>query len=135
MGSCQQLGQANTRTSFRRCSLSLLTPISNQGLNVAISFWRTLMLQKLLRYVALTLVTIITVAPMSSAQLPRHEKVTLEDLLAVEPPGAPVLSPDGTKFAMIRNDQIALMPSEGGWPMTLTTTAGGKSGVAWSGDG
>lgn len=43
------------------------------------------MLSKLLRYRALTLISIIVIAP--------------------------VLSPDGTQFAMIRNEQIVLMPS------------------------
>ena len=36
---------------------------------------------------------------------------------------------------MTRNGQIVLMPSDGGWPVTLTSTAGGKSGLSWSPDG
>lgn len=93
------------------------------------------MLPKLLRYLTLSLISIIAVVSTSDAQSAKLEKITLEDLLAVEPIGAPVLSPDGTQFAMIRNEQIALMPSDGGWPVMLTTTAGGKSGVAWAPDG
>lgn len=93
------------------------------------------MLAKLLRYLTLTLISIIAIAPALGAQSAKPEKITLDDLLSVEPLGAPVLSPDGAQFAMIRNEQIVLMPSDGGWPVTLTTTAGGKSGVAWSPDG
>ncbi|HEY3138969.1 MAG TPA: S9 family peptidase [Blastocatellia bacterium] len=93
------------------------------------------MIYKLLRCLTLIIISIITIAPALKAQSVRREKITLEDLLAVEPLGAPVLSPDGTQLAMVRNEQIVLMPSDGGWPVTLTTTAGAKSGVAWSPDG
>lgn len=93
------------------------------------------MFYKRLRSLALSLISIVTVPLVVEAQSVRPEKITLEDLLSVEPLGAPVLSPDGTQFAMIRNEQIVLMPSEGGWPVTLTTTAGVKSGVDWSPDG
>src|SRR5438128_1090148 len=62
-------------------------------------------------------------------------RLTLEDLLSVEPLGETVLSPDGKTFAMTRNGQVVLMPSDGGWPVTLTSTAGGKSGLNWSPDG
>src|SRR5436309_532290 len=62
-------------------------------------------------------------------------RITLEDLLSVEQIGGPALSPDGRQFALVQGGQILLMPSDGGWPATLTTNAGGKSGVAWSPDG
>jgi dipeptidyl aminopeptidase/acylaminoacyl peptidase len=62
-------------------------------------------------------------------------RLTLEDLVSIEPVGETVLSPDGKTFAMARNGQIALMSSEGGWPVTLTSTAGAKSGLSWSPDG
>lgn len=62
-------------------------------------------------------------------------KITLEDLASVESLGQPVLSPDGKQFALVRDGQIELLPSEGGWPVALTTTPGAKSGVAWSPDG
>jgi dipeptidyl aminopeptidase/acylaminoacyl peptidase len=62
-------------------------------------------------------------------------KITLEDLVSVESLGQPVLSPDGRQFALVRDGQIDLLPSEGGWPVALTTTPGAKSGVAWSPDG
>src|SRR3989441_1791999 len=88
------------------------------------------MFHKLLRYM-IVLTALVTAVTAQS----KVEKITLEDLLAVEPLGAPALSPDGTQFAMVRNEQIVLMPSDGGWPVTLTTTAGTKSGVAWSPDG
>ena len=53
---------------------------------------------------------------------------------SVESIGRPVLSPDGELFALSGNGQIALMPSTGGWPVTLTATEGGKSGLSWSPD-
>ena len=60
---------------------------------------------------------------------------TLEDLFSVQSISAPVLSPDGRQLAFVRDGQILLMPSEGGWPATLTTAPGGRSGVTWSPDG
>ncbi|MEO8029107.1 MAG: S9 family peptidase, partial [Bryobacteraceae bacterium] len=45
------------------------------------------------------------------------------------------LSPDGKTFAMSKGGQIVLMPEQGGWPVTLTSTTGGKSGLNWSPDG
>lgn len=65
----------------------------------------------------------------------QNHRLTLEDLVSAEPVGETALSPDGRMFAMTRNGQIALMPSTGGWPATLTSTAGGKSGLSWSPDG
>jgi dipeptidyl aminopeptidase/acylaminoacyl peptidase len=62
-------------------------------------------------------------------------RLTLDDLVSVEAVGETALSPDGKTFAMSRNGQIVLMPSDGGWPVTLTSTAGGKSGLSWSPDG
>lgn len=71
--------------------------------------------------------------PVLSAQESGH--LTLQDLLSVEPIGETALSPDGKAVAFTRNGQIVLMPSDGGWPVQLTSTQGGKSGVAWSPDG
>jgi dipeptidyl aminopeptidase/acylaminoacyl peptidase len=65
----------------------------------------------------------------------QSHRLTLEDLVSPEPVGESVLSPDGRTFAMTRSGQIALMPSSGGWPVTLTSTAGAKSGLSWSPDG
>lgn len=62
-------------------------------------------------------------------------KLTLDDLINVEQFSSPVLSPDGHTFALVRQGQIVLVPSEGGWPTTLTTTSGGKSALDWSHDG
>ena len=61
--------------------------------------------------------------------------LTLQDLLAVEPIGESALSPDGKTIALTRSGQIVLLPAEGGWPVPLTSTQGGKSGLAWSPDG
>ena len=55
---------------------------------------------------------------------PQAHRLTLDDLLSPEPIGEGALSPDGKTFALTRNGQIVLMPSEGGWPVTLTSTAG-----------
>jgi dipeptidyl aminopeptidase/acylaminoacyl peptidase len=62
-------------------------------------------------------------------------RLTLEDILSVEAIGETALSPDGKTFAMTRNGQIVLMPADGGWPVTVTSTTGGKSGLSWSPDG
>lgn len=62
-------------------------------------------------------------------------RLTLEDLLSLEPIGETALSPNGTTFAVARGGQIFLMPSSGGWLETLTSTQGGKSGLNWSPDG
>jgi dipeptidyl aminopeptidase/acylaminoacyl peptidase len=70
---------------------------------------------------------------VSQAQHTAH--LTLQDLLAVDPVGSFALSPDGRTIAFERGGQIALVPSDGGWPTTLTDTPGGKSGFAWSPDG
>ena len=62
-------------------------------------------------------------------------RLTLEDLLSAEPIGDAALSPDGKTIAITRGGQIDLLPSDGGWPVTLTSSAGGKSGLNWSPDG
>src|SRR5258707_1304951 len=72
---------------------------------------------------------------LAASPPPETHRLTLEDLLSVEPIGETALSPDGKTFAMIRNGQIVLMPSDGGWPVTLTSAAGGKAGLGWSPDG
>lgn len=61
--------------------------------------------------------------------------LTLQDLLASEPIGETALSPDGQTIALVRAGQIVLLPSIGGWPVTLTSIPGGKSGLDWSPDG
>jgi dipeptidyl aminopeptidase/acylaminoacyl peptidase len=61
-------------------------------------------------------------------------RITPEDMESVSTPVNPVLSPDGKQFAFIRNGQIALFPSSGGWPVALTATPGGKSEISWSHD-
>ena len=65
---------------------------------------------------------------------PDTHKLTLDDLLSTEAIGDAVLSPDGKSIAMTRSGQIDLMPAEGGWPVVLTTSAGGKAGLSWSPD-
>ncbi|RRA49146.1 S9 family peptidase [Acidipila sp. EB88] len=71
----------------------------------------------------------------SHAQTPHSAQLTLQDLLAEQPTGEFALSPDGKTIAFTRAGQIVLMPSEGGWPVTLTSMQGGKTDLAWSSDG
>jgi dipeptidyl aminopeptidase/acylaminoacyl peptidase len=61
-------------------------------------------------------------------------RITPEDMESVSTPVNPILSPDGEQFAFVRNGQIALFPSNGGWPIALTSTPGGKSEISWSHD-
>jgi hypothetical protein len=58
-------------------------------------------------------------------------RITFEDLASIEQLGAPVLSPAGTEFALVRSGQLALLPADGGWPVPLTMTPGAKSSPAW----
>ena len=62
-------------------------------------------------------------------------RLTLEDIVSVEGIGETSLSPDGKTIAIVRSGQILLLPAQGGWPVTLTISTGGKSGLAWSPDG
>ncbi len=84
------------------------------------------------RFLLLLAVSNLFVAARATAQ---SHRFTLEDLLSVEPVGETALSPDGKTFAIARGGQVALMPSEGGWLITLTSTSGGKTGLNWSPDG
>src|SRR5437868_5202101 len=62
-------------------------------------------------------------------------RFTLEDIASVQPVGQTALSPDGKTVAMLRSGQVLLLPAAGGWPITLTTSPGGKSGLSWCPDG
>jgi dipeptidyl aminopeptidase/acylaminoacyl peptidase len=70
---------------------------------------------------------------LCAAQNSTH-RLTLNDLVSVEPIGDTALSPDGKTIALAREGQIFLLPSEGGWPTALTSSAGNKSGLSWSPD-
>jgi dipeptidyl aminopeptidase/acylaminoacyl peptidase len=72
---------------------------------------------------------------LGAADAPEPHRLTLEDLLSVEPAGEAAPSPDGKTVAIVRDGQIVLLPAGGGWPVTLTSSAGGKSGLSWSPDG
>ena len=61
--------------------------------------------------------------------------LTLQEIVSPDGIGPSALSPDGKTFALTREGQIVLFPVSGGWPVTLTSTTGGKSGLAWSPDG
>lgn len=71
----------------------------------------------------------------SPSQAQRGAHLTLHDILPPEGIGETALSPDGKSIAVMRSGQIVLMPADGGWPVTLTSTDGNKSGVSWSPDG
>src|ERR1700754_4477990 len=62
-------------------------------------------------------------------------RLTLQDLLSAEPIGETALSPDGKTVAFVRSGQIDLLSTAGGWPVLLTSTQGGKTGLSWSPDG
>jgi len=85
-------------------------------------------------YTILLLPTFAGIGPADAIPSNSH-RLTLEDLVSVEPIGETALSPDGRTVAMVRAGQIALLPAEGGWPVTLTISTGGKSGLSWSPDG
>ena len=68
--------------------------------------------------------------------LAQEPRITLEDAVAVPANNITmILSPDGKQFATVQNGQIALLPADGGWPVTLTTTPGDKTDPSWSPDG
>ena len=62
------------------------------------------------------------------------QQTPVEYLLSAEGIGDAALSPDGKTFAITRGGQIVLMPSDGGWPVTLTSSTGAKAGLNWSPD-
>jgi dipeptidyl aminopeptidase/acylaminoacyl peptidase len=86
---------------------------------------------------SLLAVALLVLSPLSVFAMDAQEaaRLTLEDLLSTEPVGESALSPDGKTFALARSGQIVLLPAVGGWPTPLTSTTGGKSGLAWSPDG
>lgn len=72
---------------------------------------------------------------ISPSQTPQGVHLTLHDILPPDGIGETALSPDGKTIAFTRSGQIVLMPAGGGWPVTLTSTEGNKSGISWSPDG
>lgn len=91
------------------------------------------LLRSLLQAALVPMLLTAVEAPHLQAQ--HHVRLTLQDILQPEGIGETALSPDGKTIALVRAGQIALLPSDGGWPVTLTSTVGAKSGVAWSPDG
>lgn len=82
-----------------------------------------------------TAVAVFSCSAVSAAFGQSSGHLTLQDLLSTNPITETALSPDGKTVAFTRESQVLLMPAEGGWPVQLTTTNGGKSGVSWSPDG
>jgi dipeptidyl aminopeptidase/acylaminoacyl peptidase len=84
----------------------------------------------------LTLLGLLAAPPALKAQgsLAPANKITLEDLVSLHALGEPVLSPDSKQFAFVRAGQIELLPADGGWPVTLTTSPGRKAELSWSPD-
>jgi dipeptidyl aminopeptidase/acylaminoacyl peptidase len=82
-----------------------------------------------------TSIAVFSCSAVSAAFGQSSGHLTLQDLLSTNPITETALSPDGKTVAFTREGQIVLMPAEGGWPVLLTTTNGGKSGVSWSPDG
>jgi dipeptidyl aminopeptidase/acylaminoacyl peptidase len=86
-------------------------------------------------FVILTAGLILTQdAKLGAASNPEAHRLTLQDLVSIEPLTETALSPDRKTFATVRSGQIALFPADGGWPVTLTSSSGGKSGLSWSPD-
>ncbi|WP_213807130.1 S9 family peptidase [Granulicella sp. dw_53] len=71
----------------------------------------------------------------SDAAVAQEGHLTLQDLLSLKPVIESTLSPDGKTVALTRDGQIVLLPTQGGWPVQLTSTQGEKSGLDWSPDG
>ncbi len=91
-------------------------------------------LRRLIPFLAVSALLVPIMGPVSCfAQ--SAARLTLQDILEPEGIGFTALSPDGKTLAFTRNGQIELFPAQGGWPVTLTSTQGGKSGLAWSPDG
>jgi dipeptidyl aminopeptidase/acylaminoacyl peptidase len=88
-----------------------------------------------LRSIPLAILLLISIFYLDIPRSCAQDRLTLQDLLSVEPIGETALSPDGKTIALVRSNQIVLLPSEGGWPVLLTSTQGGKTGLAWSKDG
>jgi Tol biopolymer transport system component len=76
----------------------------------------------------------VAVALLGAPEAPERRQLTLEDLLSIEPVGEIAVSPAGKTVAVSREGQIELLPAGGGWPVTLTSSSGGKSGLSWSPD-
>jgi dipeptidyl aminopeptidase/acylaminoacyl peptidase len=90
----------------------------------------------LFRRIAFIPLLLLVAGPLVQSQEKRNDaRLTLEDLVSVQPMGETALSPDGATLAFAREGQIVLMPAAGGWPEPLTSTTGGKTGIAWSPDG
>lgn len=86
------------------------------------------------RRLGILLALLISLLSATTEVCAQGGRITLEDVVSVPGIGTPVLSPDGKQFALIRDGQVYLLSSEGGWPVLLTTTPGGKSEVSWSPD-
>jgi dipeptidyl aminopeptidase/acylaminoacyl peptidase len=82
-----------------------------------------------------TAIAVFSYSAVSAAFGQSSGHLTLQDLLSTNPITETALSPDGKTVAFTREGQIVLMPAEGGWPVQLTTTNGGKTSVSWSPDG
>jgi dipeptidyl aminopeptidase/acylaminoacyl peptidase len=86
------------------------------------------------RCLGILLALVIALLSATTEVCAQAGRITLEDVVSAPWIGTPVLSPDGKQFALIRDGQVYLLSSEGGWPVLLTTTPGGKSEVSWSPD-
>jgi dipeptidyl aminopeptidase/acylaminoacyl peptidase len=84
----------------------------------------------------LVLLGILFASPAGRAQGTQEVagKITFEDLISIPDLEEAVLSPDGAQVAIVRRDQIELIPTDGGLPVTLTTTPGKKAEVSWAPD-
>lgn len=65
-----------------------------------------------------------TAAALAASDIHR---LTLNDLVSVEPIGETKFSPDGKIFAFVREGQIVTMPANSGWPTSLTSSPVGRT--------
>lgn len=79
---------------------------------------------------------VLAASPIAvSAATDAPAKLRVEDLADAAGLASVALSPDGRQFAIVRNGQIELVSTDGGWPQVLTSSEGGKQGIKWSPDG
>lgn len=83
----------------------------------------------------LPLAALLLVVAFQAEVQAQEGHLTLQDIFSVEPVSEFALSPDGKTVALSRSRQIVLLPADGGWPISLTSTEGAKAGLVWSPDG
>ena len=83
--------------------------------------------------------TVVTAAlgaePGTPAPAATPRLVTLDDIGAIKWPGAPRVSPDGRQVVYSVDDQVFVVPADGGTPRAVTSAGSKASDPQWSRDG